>query len=300
VSSIEDAVERMRASAGADFAFVLTQRGRLVTRKAPQDMPLAGRDQIVAASRAIGPEAAVACVTMPRQDLVPYGGAAPVDVYVGVAAKQAIVAVVMATWGDKRDTIPATERGIAELEALIAAGAPRPAAPAPAREALPETKRSARGTGKKGGARPSRPPPPSGKKKGTSTPLGALDGLLRLSAAASRSVAGRPAPKSKRGKSGPEILVDVTSLGRDSLVEIHREAQHPTPQPDVPGVGIAFDEARVTRPWVESPVDAKRAHDAARFARKIAPPEVTLRIEEADSDVIEALLVDELEGEGGR
>ena len=51
MSTFELVVEQVRAVAGADFAFVLTRRGRLVTRDAPRDMPESGRDTIVEAAR---------------------------------------------------------------------------------------------------------------------------------------------------------------------------------------------------------------------------------------------------------
>ncbi len=43
-----------------------------------------------------------------------------------------------------------------------------------------------------------------------------------------------------------------------------------------------------TVPWVELPGDTKRAADAAVFARKLAPPRVTLKLEEADEGVLDA------------
>src|SRR6185369_7607009 len=94
VATLDPVVERVRAHAGADFAFVLTRKGRLVTHAAPREMPEIGRVRLVRAARPISGTDEVLEVTMPRQDLVPYGGAAPVDVYVAVAAEQAIICVV--------------------------------------------------------------------------------------------------------------------------------------------------------------------------------------------------------------
>ena len=37
--AVESIVERARADAGGDFAFVLSMMGRLVTQRAPRDMP---------------------------------------------------------------------------------------------------------------------------------------------------------------------------------------------------------------------------------------------------------------------
>ena len=123
--SVDDVIERVRAAAGADFAFILTQRGRLVTRDAPADMPEVGRERLVAASREIDAEHGVAEVEMPREELVPYGGAAPVDVFVAVAGEQAVVCVVMATWADKKHVFPAIADGLESLEPMIASAAKR-------------------------------------------------------------------------------------------------------------------------------------------------------------------------------
>ena len=46
--------------------------------------------------------------------------------------------------------------------------------------------------------------------------------------------------------------------------------------------------SRATVPWVELPTDTKRAADAAIVARNLAPPKVTLKLEEADDVVLEA------------
>src|SRR6185437_2339121 len=45
---------------------------------------------------------------------------------------------------------------------------------------------------------------------------------------------------------------------------------------------------RLTVPWVELPGDTKRAADAAVMGRNLAPPKVSLKLEEADDGVIDA------------
>jgi len=91
VPALDEVIDRIRDDAGADFAFVLTQRGRLVTKNAPRDMPEVGRAKLVGAAQALGGPGKVGELTMPRADLVRFGGAAPVDVFV---AKQTIPAGV--------------------------------------------------------------------------------------------------------------------------------------------------------------------------------------------------------------
>jgi len=60
----------------------------------------------------------VALRTMPREAIVPYGGAAPIDVYVG-ARDAAILCVVMATWTDQSAVMPAFELGFAGVDRFI-------------------------------------------------------------------------------------------------------------------------------------------------------------------------------------
>jgi hypothetical protein len=122
VRTVEQIVEQMRAAAGADFAFVLTRKGRLVTYRAPRDMPEVGRNRLVRAAKPLVGTEQVAELTIPREEIVPYGGAAPVDVFLGVAAEQAIVCLVMATWADKIRVIPALTSGLEAIEPLLKRG----------------------------------------------------------------------------------------------------------------------------------------------------------------------------------
>lgn len=121
-----DAVsDQAYVAAGADFAFVITRRGRLVTRRAPSDMPREGRGRIMDAALSLGDRSRLGHVEMPREELVPYGGAAPIDVYFGVAA-EAILCVVMPTWADRHGVLPALEHGLRAIDE----GAPAAARPA--------------------------------------------------------------------------------------------------------------------------------------------------------------------------
>jgi hypothetical protein len=118
VSALDDIIDLVRDRAGADFAFILSRRGRLVTRHAPENMPEEGRLTLVSAGETVIGTDRIALRTMPRESLVPYGGAAPVDVYVG-AREAAIMCVVMATWTDQSQVEPAFELGFGELDRLI-------------------------------------------------------------------------------------------------------------------------------------------------------------------------------------
>ncbi|WP_437661869.1 hypothetical protein [Sorangium sp. So ce1182] len=107
--------DRTSVAAGADFAFVITRRGRLVTRGAPCDMPTEGRGRIVEAALRLGSRGRLGHVELPREHLVPYGGAAPVDVYFGVAG-EAILCAVMPTWADRQGVLPALEHGLRAID----------------------------------------------------------------------------------------------------------------------------------------------------------------------------------------
>ncbi len=118
MSALDDIIDLIRDKAGADFAFILSRRGRLVTRHAPENMPEEGRLGLVSAAEPLLGSDRVALRTMPREAIVPYGGAAPVDVYIG-AREAAIVCVVMATWSDQSQVMGAFEMGFTELDRLI-------------------------------------------------------------------------------------------------------------------------------------------------------------------------------------
>lgn len=118
--SLDAITSRLRQDAGADFAFILTRKGRLLTREAPPQMPEVGRASCVAAAlEAIAGGLRLIERTMPREHLVPFGGAAPVDVFVAPVG-EAIVCMVLATWADTGAVGPALDACVPELEALLA------------------------------------------------------------------------------------------------------------------------------------------------------------------------------------
>jgi hypothetical protein len=361
--AVESIVERARADAGGDFAFVLSMMGRLVTQRAPRDMPEPGRLRLVQEARALVGTHHVALVSMPREELVPYGGAAPIDVYVGAAAEHAIVCVVMASWADQASSPVAVAAALEALEALLARGAKKPS----------RAKRKDRATSRppmKSETRPStsalaaalaEPPAASaassstGSKGSDALPVaprrrGAMTGLVSLTGAVARAStklkasptiasAPPPAPSLLGRGSMPSILVGEAELGRETLLAVEAEqrqnAMPPTgarggSTPDVrvelASIGRATqlelraEEARrmqslvdasaedavlgpavprATQPWVELPVDTKRAVDASTTGRKAAPPKVTLKLEEPDAEDLEALLAADLEEEAG-
>lgn len=240
--------DRTYVAAGADFAFVITRRGRVITRRVPRDMPREGRSQIVEAALSLGEQGRLGCVELRREDLVPYGGAAPVDVYFGVAA-EAILCVVMPTWADRRDVAPAIERGLREIDEGTPAAsrqvrvAPRRTRSRPRGEAAPSSvRRPVAEVGEAPAAicgaaivceapapasrRPPPPPPPARKRS-------AVAGLALLAnggppRSLARPVALREAPASpgapaRPAGSLPDIRVGEAALGRESLDAIGRE-----------------------------------------------------------------------------
>ncbi|WP_437999967.1 hypothetical protein WMF26_08860 [Sorangium sp. So ce185] len=120
MANLDEISDRTYVAAGADFAFVITRRGRLVTRRAPRDMSEEGRGRIVEAALSLGSQGRLGHVELPREDLVPYGGAAPIDVYFGVAG-EVILCVVMPTWADRQGVWPALEHGLRAIDEAAAA-----------------------------------------------------------------------------------------------------------------------------------------------------------------------------------
>jgi hypothetical protein len=114
--------------------------------------------------------------------------------------------------------------------------------------------------------------------------------------------------------SAPEIVVNgEATLGRESLAAIDQDGKpRPTSSPEsiridlvsLPEVELGERlplaagveraavrgpaASRATVPWVESPVDTKRTTDAAVVGRKLSPPKVTVKLEDADQAVLEA------------
>lgn len=419
VSTFELVVEQVRAVAGADFAFVLTRRGRLVTRDAPRDMPEVGRFAIMDAARPLE-RGVVGEMTIPREELVPYGGAAPIDVHFCVAADQAILCVVMSSWARKAMVTQALTDGVAKIEAVIAASGREPARrrknagppsagkataglvtasgatthaarslerppviqsqrspPRPHRGSLPQISVGTAELGRESlaaldrearGERLSRPSLPSAPelsvdegtlgresleaidsevrgKPRTSMPqitlgqaslgretLAAIE--LELGAepreslpfiSVSEGTLGRESlaavereSRGKRRGSAPLITLGEAALGRESLAAIDEDEERPsgvrlairttsTSMPDTMRVELeSLGDLEVrstpnpvlprrTHPWVEQPEDTKRALDAERVGRKLSPPKVTLKLEDADTDVFEAARLDPIE-----
>ncbi|WP_437868423.1 hypothetical protein [Sorangium sp. So ce363] len=275
--------DRTYVAAGADFAFVITRRGRVITKRVPRDMPREGRSQIVDAALSLGERGRLGCVELRREDLVPYGGAAPVDVYFGVAA-EAILCVVMPTWADRRDVVPAIERGLRAIdEGTLAApqpirSAPRRTRSRPRGEAVPASTRRPVAEVREvppaicGAAvvceapapasrRPPPPPPPARKRS-------AVAGLALLAnggppRSLARPVALREAPASpgapaRPAGSLPDIRIGEATLGRESLDAIGRELGGAWPSAPEIRVGAASaGEGAAAAIGVEMPEPAR-------------------------------------------
>lgn len=326
-----------------------------MTRDAPRDMPESGRDAVVEAARSIE-RGEVGEITVPRQELVPYGGAAPIDVHFGVAADQAILCVVMSSWVGKAMVSQALKDGMAKIEAVIAASGREPMRRRKS-QIPPPMDRATAGLVTASGATthaarslerspviqraPSRPPPRRTGSLPEITVSTAELGRESLAAIDRELVDG-----SSRAPSSPQITVEEATLGRDSLAAIDREvrgkkrgsaplitvgegalgreslaaiALEDEERPS--GVRLAIrppassmpdtlhielenldeldvratpnpDSPRLTQPWVELPEDSKRALDAESLGRKLSPPRLTLKLEDADTDVFEAARLD--------
>jgi len=200
VRTVEQIIEQIRAAAGGDFAFVLTRKGRLVTYRAPRDMPEVGRNRLVRAARPLLGTERVVAITLPREELVPFGGAAPVDVYLGVAAEQAIVCVVMASWADMQRAEPALVAGLRSIEPLL-------------RRGLPAGKRS-------GDVGPVKGSPYHGDRR-TRPPESLPPELMP------------PEVKLPRPESLPEIHIGEAELGRLSMIAIRHDVSPGGSSPEI-------------------------------------------------------------------
>lgn len=117
---LHDIARRVAKAAGADFAFVLSQAGLLVTKDAPRDMPDRGRMKILWACPA-GKNNEVVHIELPRDDLVPFGGAAPVDAFAMRVEDTAILVAIVPTWHDKSNVVLAITEGATQIAAMIRA-----------------------------------------------------------------------------------------------------------------------------------------------------------------------------------
>jgi len=96
---------------------VLSQAGLLVTKDAPKDMPDRGRTKILWACPS--GKSDIVHLEMPREDLVPFGGAAPIDVFAVRVEDAAILVAVMASWNDKSNVLLALAGGASSLQDMI-------------------------------------------------------------------------------------------------------------------------------------------------------------------------------------
>ena len=260
---LHDVAREVAKTAAADFAFVLSQAGLLVTRDAPRDMPDRGRMKILWACPA-GKNGEVTHLEMSREDLVPFGGAAPIDVFAVRVEDTAILVAVMSTWNDKANVVLALTTGAATLGEMI-----RKAKRARAQKNVAkkgEAQRKEKGA--VAGARRERTsalppegtrrervatlPPESGKRERTS----ALppDGTRRARASvlpgapskerasslpkapgASSAVGGSGAAKRSARPRGsePEITLGEASVGRETLIAIELSTPRTGSEPDI-------------------------------------------------------------------
>jgi hypothetical protein len=307
VTSLDAIIDRVSEMAGADFAFVLTRRGRLATRKAPADMPESGRMAIVAlAERQLRDKpGSVSHADIPREMLVPFGGAAPVDVYVA-AREEAILCVVMATFAEQRFVSDAMEAGARDLDKLLQAEAERRARRRPAKGTkerdVPKPGKSNPGARRRLSAPPP-PPPPSEPARGpvfrntipdghlsvkiseVSGPADILDDMPTITIAPTR--AGRATLAAiEVDRDAPEITYGQSTIGRATLSEIELSlVPQGDPRSSVPEIRVdvvslpAIDTAeldvtdRMTLPFTEHPDEAKRRFE---LAQKLAEGPVVL------------------------
>lgn len=298
MASLDEIIDHVREDAGADFAFVLTRRGRLVTRNAPTDMPERGRSAIVhLAEELLVNRRAFAHTELPREWLVPFGGAAPVDVYVA-AREEAIVCVVMATFRQQTRVGPAVAEGIRALDEL-----------------LDQNDRRARRRGQK--AKPSSPK--AGSSKGRRS-TGTHDGPSSLDfddvSARQESLRRRGTapflepyqPEVREEEPPPEIVVTEAKVGRMTMAAIEVDAEGPEivygfapigratiaeiemsvlpkgdPKSSIPDVRVSLASmpdldpepvvgtGRQTLPFTEPAAAAKRAFDARSTGQQERP-----------------------------
>ncbi len=231
--NLDEIADSVCRDAGGDFAFVLSRRGRLVTQHAPKDMPEVGRgeiartaEQLLAARRGFGH------VEMPRQALVPYGGAAPVDVYLA-ARPEAVLCLVMATYVPHDKVSGAMSRAVVALDALLEDA---------------HSKRDRRR------ARKSRPPsskgsiaPPAGKRATVAPPAGRRTSIPP-SSKGSRPPARASSRTGRRTEAPPALDFDdvVTVRGSGALPSPMMDLRRPTPPPLPPEITLG-GEAKIGR-----------------------------------------------------
>jgi hypothetical protein len=237
VTSLDSIIDAVCENAGADFAFVLSRKGRLVTKRAPQDMPEAGRLVLVQAAEALLAGGAMpAVVELPRQALVPFGGAAPVDVYVA-ARQEAILCVVMATYAPKDAVAQALGDGLDDVDDLLAVESERRARRRGGKPKAAKSSSGSRSPGMPSSRPPGRPPTirPGPSSKGSSRGRGksvAPPPQMDFDESSPRATLPMLSPKSSvRRKTPPppppEISVGEAPIGRATMAAIDVDASGP-------------------------------------------------------------------------
>jgi hypothetical protein len=222
---LHDIARQVATTAGADFAFVLSQSGLLLTRDAPRDMPDQGRMKILWACPA-GRSGEVVHLDMPRQDLVPFGGAAPIDVFAVRVEDAAVLVAVMATWNDKGHVMVALTDGAAQVAELIrdakkgrtAKTPPKKAARRDRAGAVPAEPKRETKRGDRTSAVPAEP------KRGERT--SALPRPPKEGAAAKK-------PARPRIPSEPEIEVGEAEVGRETMLVLDAFQPQRGSQPEI-------------------------------------------------------------------
>jgi hypothetical protein len=305
VPTLDDIADRACAEAGADFAFVLSRRGRLVTQNAPKEMPEVGRHAIASlAEELLSARRGFGHLEIPRQALVPFGGAAPVDVYVA-ARPEAILCIVMATYAPQNEVSGAVSRAVVVLDALLEQASQK----RDRRRGRKSRPPSSKGSTVPPPRRSSRPPKSSRSGRRTEAPP-ALDFDDIVSVRATLPHLGPPGAVGQdlRRPTPPPLPPDITvsgeaTLGRSTLaaIEVDREAPEITyglapigrrtiaeielseipkgdPRSSVPTVRVdlasmpAIDPAEIgpvgrqTLPFTETAEELKKAFDAAQLA----------------------------------
>jgi hypothetical protein len=285
VPTLDEIADRACAEAGADFAFVLSRRGRLVTANAPKDMPEEGRGAIVAlAEELLEARKGFGHLELPRQALVPYGGAAPVDVYLA-ARPEALLCVVMASYSQQNQVSGAVSRAVVELDALLeSAQAQRlrrrgkkpstkgstvpPPLPTSKRTNRPPAKGSSR-SGRKTQAPPALDFDDVIQKRGTIpflTPPGAIGVDLRRPTppplppevtVSGEAVVGRSTLAAiEVDRDAPEISYGLAPIGRRTIAEIElSEVPQGDPRSSAPAVRVELASMPAIEPADLEPLD---------------------------------------------
>lgn len=283
MAGLDPITDRVRVVAGADFAFVLTRRGRLVTKNAPQEMPEEGRKGIVElAEELLRTGQAFAHCEMPREAIVPFGGAAPVDLYVA-PREHAILCVVMATFAPQDNVGPAVSEGLAALDELLGSEGERRLR-MKGLKAKPAKRASQPGT---------RTPPPGAKLDADfdePSPRGTVPFLMPYRPASFKKPEPPPeisVTEAKVGRNtlaaievdatGPEITYGFSPIGRQTIAEIERSMiPQGDPRTSAPDVRVSLASMpeldvknldpidRHTLPFTETAPEAKKVFDAAK------------------------------------